>query len=803
MKTLSHGFAWLRQLAFVMFLIGIATHTLAAKTYSDNGDGTVTDSTTGLVWMRCSIGQDWDGMTCTGTAQTFTFDEANALVGTGMVTFAGKSDWRLPNIRELQTIVDRSIVNPAIDKATFPNTIASFFWSSSANSSSSEQAWYVYFYHGHADYDFKSGSYQVRLVRAGQSDLVNVSRPSSDYVDNADGTVTHTPTGLMWQKCAIGQTWSVDACSGEASTYAWEAARLLTSNLAGQTDWRLPTEDELLSLADYTKSNPAINTSIFPGANASNFWSASALAGDSNYAWYVYLYDGYAYGLNYKTDAYHVRLVRAGLSFATLPLTISKNGAGMVGNTLAGLGCGTACTGSYTHGTQIILTATPATNLISWSGACTGSEATCVVTMDAAKSVVATFRDTALIFGLPETLTFTAQNMGSTSVAKTITLGNIGTVPLQITSIATNSDFAVSHNCGTGIGVNSFCTLTVIFQPTDSGSRTGSLTITDDALASPHTVSLNGTGLAVPVLLLEPSSLVFTTVAVGINSAVQTIKLTNTGKAALNLTNISTVGDFSQTNNCGTGLSAGGCCNVNLAFKPTAAGIRTGVLNITSNALGSPHAVSLTGDIQVNTLNLSPGWNLLGNGTDQQLALSAILGDKASNVSTVWKWDLAKTGWQFYSPSMDATTLQTYTINKNYGVLSQVNAGEGFWVNAAKAFSLTLPSGIPISGNDFQEGRPHALKKGWNLVAIGTALTPSAFNTALSTSMPETDVVPINLTTLWAWDNLQSKWYFYAPNMDAQGGTAQTDYIINKGYLDFTNANKMLDIGTGFWVNKQ
>jgi hypothetical protein len=58
------------------------------------------------------------------------------------------------------------------------------------------------------------------------------------------------------------------------------------------------------------------------------------------------------------------------------------------------------------------------------------------------------------------------------------------------------------------------------------------------------------------------------------------------------------------------------------------------------------------------------------------------------------------------------------------------------------------------------------------------------------------------VTTLWAWDNPTSRWYFYAPSLEAQGGTALSDYIATKGYIDFTQANKTLGNGTGFWVNR-
>src|ERR1035437_746674 len=135
-------FTFLRCLALLGLMLGAASPALAAKTYSDNGDGTVTDPTTGLIWMRCAMGQTWDGSTCTGTASTYTWDQANALTGT--VTFAGQSDWRLPNIRELQTIVDRTESDPAIDRVAFPNTpMFLYFWSGSPYAGDSNAWWEI------------------------------------------------------------------------------------------------------------------------------------------------------------------------------------------------------------------------------------------------------------------------------------------------------------------------------------------------------------------------------------------------------------------------------------------------------------------------------------------------------------------------------------------------------------------------------------------------------------------------------------------------------------------------------------
>jgi len=248
MNPLSQRFsllAFLRWLALIVILASSISPALAAKTYTDNGDGTVTDPTTGLQWMRCSMGQTWDGVnsTCTGTASTYTFDQANALTGT--VTFAGQSDWRLPNIRELQTIVDRSVVFPAIDLKVFPNTSTALFWSASAHVQANGFSWYVAGA-GDSSYGNKVSAFQVRLVRAGLPlGLWDAARPSADYADQGDGTVVHTPSRLVWQRCAMGQTWTGSTCSGTASTYSWADAKALTSNFAGHGDWRLTTADEM------------------------------------------------------------------------------------------------------------------------------------------------------------------------------------------------------------------------------------------------------------------------------------------------------------------------------------------------------------------------------------------------------------------------------------------------------------------------------------------------------------------------------------------------------------------------------
>ena len=91
--------------------------------------GTVKDSKTGLIWMRCSIGQNWNGTTCTGTATKHNWEKAKK-IGRDK-TFAGFSDWRLPAKNELQTLICQDCGKPTINSNAFPNTRGDWYWSSS------------------------------------------------------------------------------------------------------------------------------------------------------------------------------------------------------------------------------------------------------------------------------------------------------------------------------------------------------------------------------------------------------------------------------------------------------------------------------------------------------------------------------------------------------------------------------------------------------------------------------------------------------------------------------------------------
>jgi len=132
--------------------------------YTVNADNTITDNVTGLVWRRCSQGQN-DDATCTGTAGTYTW--GNALLQCENETADG-GGWRLPNVRELMTIVDYGKTTaPRINATAFPSTVSNYYWTSTTYMSGTNTAWIVYFNNSTVTSGPKTNSYYVRCVRAG------------------------------------------------------------------------------------------------------------------------------------------------------------------------------------------------------------------------------------------------------------------------------------------------------------------------------------------------------------------------------------------------------------------------------------------------------------------------------------------------------------------------------------------------------------------------------------------------------------------------------------------------------------
>ena len=163
---------------------GIRPHSLISGRYMENGDGTVTDTRTGLMWMQPCVGQSWKNGQVTGEPAPMDWDTAMQQNGNG---FAGYCDWRLPNIEELKALVYCSsgkrspfheegyggnclgdYQRPTIDMVAFPNTPDVWLWSSSPHAGDVGNALVVTFSAGNVHFYGKGNIAWVRLVRAVQ-----------------------------------------------------------------------------------------------------------------------------------------------------------------------------------------------------------------------------------------------------------------------------------------------------------------------------------------------------------------------------------------------------------------------------------------------------------------------------------------------------------------------------------------------------------------------------------------------------------------------------------------------------------
>ncbi len=348
-----------------MLVLSRPTSCLAAP-YTDSGDGTVTDTGTGLMWQKADDG------TVRSWSDASTYCD-NMVVG-------GYEDWRIPRVDELTTIADYSRYSPAIDPAFQSKPSYYWYWSSSTYAGNTGSAWGVYFDNGSTNEYNKSSTHYVRCVRGGPFWSFD---PSIILQSNTTNTVKDIYRGYIWQK------------SEDGVVRTWDAAKSYCDALAldGYSDWRIPTIQEIQTIIDYSAYNPALSTEVLQG-RPYYYWSGSTFTVNTDGAWFVYFNNGYT-NADWKSGPRYVRCVRGGPSgsFGNLIISKSGSGTGTVTSSPAGINCGTDCTEQYTSGTSVTLasTANAGSKFTGWSGGgCSGTE-TCTITMDSDVTVTTTF----------------------------------------------------------------------------------------------------------------------------------------------------------------------------------------------------------------------------------------------------------------------------------------------------------------------------------------------------------------------------------------------------------------------------
>ena len=219
--------------------------------------------------------------------------------------FGGYSDWRIPTIRELHSIVNLNQTQPALHQSYFPHTISDNYWSSSSQSDDIGQAWCIHFSNGNDNNQSKATAHYIRAVRG------EIIFPThNQLIDNGDDTITDPVTGLMWQKReAIGLDWqsALNYCN--------------TLSLGEYEDWRLPNREELRSIVNRSRVKPSAYIDFFSQQASTAYWSSSTFVPDPSKAWCIH----FNYGNDLERDKimqYAVRAVRGGQVMSDNKITI-------------------------------------------------------------------------------------------------------------------------------------------------------------------------------------------------------------------------------------------------------------------------------------------------------------------------------------------------------------------------------------------------------------------------------------------------------------------------------------------------
>src|ERR1019366_1655502 len=217
----------------------------------------------------------------------------------------------------------------------------------------------------------------------------------------------------------------------------------------------------------------------------------------------------------------------------------------------------------------------------------------------------------------PLVLVFPQQEVGTTSTAKNVTLTNPNASALQINTVTPSGDFTLSSDgcTGTLLAPAANCIVSVVFTPSQTGTRTGTLTIADGAFNSPQTVSLSGKGILVKPTF-SPTHLTFGDVPVDVPSAAQTITLTNPNLVPLTVTSVvpsvPSV-DFTVTNDTCIGtVAAGATCTFDVTFTPSQTGFTAGTIIVTDNAVTPTQSITVAGTGIIATPTVSPNHLSLG-----------------------------------------------------------------------------------------------------------------------------------------------------------------------------------------------
>jgi hypothetical protein len=339
-------------------------------------------------------------------------------------------------------------------------------------------------------------------------------------------------------------------------------------------------------------------------------------------------------------------------------------------------------------------------------------------------------------------LTFPTTAVGEVSPAQTVTLTNTGDLPLTSISVAVTAGFQISqNNCGTQLGENSACTISVVFAPAQMGSQSGALSVSDITRVQPQTVTLSGTGVEPGALSVSAMTLSFASQDLNTASAAQTLTVTNSGGVAVTKMGFGITGQgaasFScgasicSATTCGASLAPGSSCAVQVIFDPAATGESSASLTIAAEGVKAPVTVVLTGSGQVlSGLNVSP----------PQLTFAATVAGTSSAPQTVTVSNTSSVAANQLAVSVSAGfTLTQNTCGGSLAAGATCTVGVVFAPNATGAEAGTLS----VTSSSFATPANVTLG-GTGALAAAIQVTPATIN--FGTTGVGATSSPVNLT---------------------------------------------------------
>jgi chitodextrinase len=325
--------------------------------FTANADTTITDNLTGLAWapngdLMPSRDPGWDADKTPDDGMVTWQHALEYVAKLNTENYLGHNDWRLPNRRELRSLVNYGVIDTVawLNSQGFTGAQSVEYWSSTSWAVNARYAWYVYLLSGYViDDSNKDDAFSLWPVRAGDGEYAataplpatgqtncsdangapvscagtgqdgelrkGIAWPDPRFIDNGDGTQTDNLTGLVWSK--DGNAPGPAACApGAAKT--WQAALayaacLNANGYLGHSDWRLPDLNELGSLlhADQLDTSAWLNTMGFYSVQSGLYWSSTTYVVDAADACLIHMNQGDIWYV-VKSDSYFVWPVRGG-----------------------------------------------------------------------------------------------------------------------------------------------------------------------------------------------------------------------------------------------------------------------------------------------------------------------------------------------------------------------------------------------------------------------------------------------------------------------------------------------------------